>query len=475
MPTYTTNYNLVKPLDTEFYNVDDQNSNMDSIDEEFFNLNDLIRELNETKASWEGGLQNAIPDLNEAPDGVFPYEQNTLNVPNYLDNYGTVSTYTGRNTNFRIQIAYHDNSETGEGYFIRRKRINWLPWESAANVIATTAEAQAGTNNTKVMTPLRVEEVLQNKAVLINKPEFRQNKTAIQNEYTYTERIDFFANNDDYGYVLYAFPKNYFSGSIKLEVQSEFANSNAGGAACFVFNVGLSLDSIYYNQTQVLYGSSVLFNEYYISNIFDAGSTYGFFIKKRNVNAKNFVNMKITISGAQNVEVISNYFFREDFNSADAEPRMNTSYNAEIDSLKSQYSNRFAEMASVITGKGVPTDANANASTIINNINAIPTGKRIATGQSPRIDDYFVLSIPFTPSSIQYRETGANITIYNSGQYIKGGTLPGVSQDYSYFVNSNNSTPGSPRVVNNNGGNWIIAHQTIRDSSVSNFSWIAYE
>lgn len=32
MPEYTQNYELKKPLQNEFYNVDDQNSNMDKID-----------------------------------------------------------------------------------------------------------------------------------------------------------------------------------------------------------------------------------------------------------------------------------------------------------------------------------------------------------------------------------------------------------------------------------------------------------
>ena len=32
MAEYTTNYNLVKPAQEDFYNVDDQNRNMDKID-----------------------------------------------------------------------------------------------------------------------------------------------------------------------------------------------------------------------------------------------------------------------------------------------------------------------------------------------------------------------------------------------------------------------------------------------------------
>lgn len=51
-----------------------------------------------------------------------------------------------------------------------------------------------------------------------------------------------------------------------------------------------------------------------------------------------------------------------------------------IQSLKQNFSDRFSDFAAAITAKGVPTASDANATTITNNINAIPTSTPKATG-----------------------------------------------------------------------------------------------
>ncbi|WP_432406732.1 hypothetical protein [Wukongibacter sp. M2B1] len=45
MANYTTNYNLKKPLETEKYNVEDQNGNMDILDGEIKRLDDKTDDL----------------------------------------------------------------------------------------------------------------------------------------------------------------------------------------------------------------------------------------------------------------------------------------------------------------------------------------------------------------------------------------------------------------------------------------------
>lgn len=64
MPNKTANYNLIKPLPEEFYNIEDHNSNMDTIDEELKKLND--REL----TAEDVGAQPENKNLVEYVDGV---------------------------------------------------------------------------------------------------------------------------------------------------------------------------------------------------------------------------------------------------------------------------------------------------------------------------------------------------------------------------------------------------------------------
>lgn len=58
MPNYTTNYNLVKPLDSELYDIEVQNENMDKIDEALANGGNAVNysEVEEaTGGTWFDG------------------------------------------------------------------------------------------------------------------------------------------------------------------------------------------------------------------------------------------------------------------------------------------------------------------------------------------------------------------------------------------------------------------------------------
>ena len=139
MPNYTPNINLRKPLGTEFYSVNDQNGNMDILDTQIqllrakdTSIDAQIATLQADKGIWIGGLERGIPDLNDAPDGVVPFTENSLNRPPGAL-FGSVATKTGRNPNFRIQEGYDDSTEYG-GKYIRKKVLGtWYSWEGPIN------------------------------------------------------------------------------------------------------------------------------------------------------------------------------------------------------------------------------------------------------------------------------------------------------------------------------------------------------
>lgn len=99
MAEYTENFNLKKPGQNDYYNIEDFNDNTDIIDAELKKLNDAIKNLD---------VDNVIAAINE----IFQ------------------------------ALAAHKADNVAHG-------------------TATQAEAQAGTSNTKYMTPLRTKEAIQ--------------------------------------------------------------------------------------------------------------------------------------------------------------------------------------------------------------------------------------------------------------------------------------------------------------------------
>ena len=72
MPNYTTNYNLKKPLQEEFYNIDDHNGNMDIIDEKLKELFEKEPEGNFIPTSQKGAA-NGVATLDNT--GKIPSNQ----------------------------------------------------------------------------------------------------------------------------------------------------------------------------------------------------------------------------------------------------------------------------------------------------------------------------------------------------------------------------------------------------------------
>lgn len=63
MPNYTTNYNLVKPGPDDFYNVEDQNGNMDLIDTEMKKITDSVGNLPNLNTEQKNNLVVSINEL----------------------------------------------------------------------------------------------------------------------------------------------------------------------------------------------------------------------------------------------------------------------------------------------------------------------------------------------------------------------------------------------------------------------------
>ena len=79
MPNYTTNYNLKKPLQEEFYNIEDHNGNMDIIDAELKKLSEMEVEGDFIPTS-EKGAKNGVATL----DGTGKVPSAQLPSMNYI-------------------------------------------------------------------------------------------------------------------------------------------------------------------------------------------------------------------------------------------------------------------------------------------------------------------------------------------------------------------------------------------------------
>ncbi len=78
MPNYTPNYNLIKPTQDEFYDVDDFNKNADKVDEALKEINNKINEI-EVPVTSVNNKTGAVV-LNAADVGAHPKITNGVGV-----------------------------------------------------------------------------------------------------------------------------------------------------------------------------------------------------------------------------------------------------------------------------------------------------------------------------------------------------------------------------------------------------------
>lgn len=139
MAEYTSNYNLKKPLKTEYINISDINGNMDILDEKLKAVNDKISQistgLSETGYAYIGDLllQWGKEEIDATGAGI-----KLINFPKSYEAFYNVqltkvdnSDYTYKYvlpTNTGLQVAYITQTASGASF-----TVNWFTVGKAVN------------------------------------------------------------------------------------------------------------------------------------------------------------------------------------------------------------------------------------------------------------------------------------------------------------------------------------------------------
>lgn len=169
----------------------------------------------------------------------------------------------------------------------------------------------------------------------------------------------------------------FVSGILKLTMTSNYNNYNASGGCIVYYHVNVANGSIHFKDTNIVSMSSAFAENFYISDIYidSYGNAYIDIFKRMYQNPLSIMVEYQTTWG--NPFAVLNGTSLEQFD-------LGMVINDPIQqSIFTHVGNSKQGLASAITGKGVPTDANDPFSTMINNINLIPTGVKYATGYAP--------------------------------------------------------------------------------------------
>ena len=108
MPKYTTHYKLKKPLQEEFYNIDDHNENMDIIDNKLKELSEDSGVIIGSDEPENGDVWIDTDDEDDTTGGVESVNGQTGHVnltAKDVDAYSTGETYTKTEVHTAIETA----------------------------------------------------------------------------------------------------------------------------------------------------------------------------------------------------------------------------------------------------------------------------------------------------------------------------------------------------------------------------------
>jgi len=304
--------------------------------------------------------------------------------------------------------------------------------ESQTADVATEAEAIAGTENTKTMTPLRTRQAIDNtpsivqlQANTVKKNNTNQDNTITGFQGTATRVFDTnFGSLGQNGDFTVLIPKTNFNGTIEVNITSQYANTNATGGMKVVYHAGF-YQTAHYIQMEVLECSDVLRNEYFVTDLSDDGSVYYFRIIKRRPDAVNGTRISITFTGPINAGYLAENCSGVFEARTDSLPfEINSGVSQEIRDLKLSGVSAKTLIANALTAKGIPSNNNEDFSIYADKITALPT-KISASGTVEAINssNVFPLSTgvtsPFTTVRVDglgFRPSKINIWRRNGNQ-----------------------------------------------------------
>ncbi|AVK83527.1 hypothetical protein C3943_08095 [Lysinibacillus sp. B2A1] len=161
------------------------------------------------------------------------------------------------------------------------------------------------------------------------------------------------------------------SGILKLTMTSNWNNSNASGGCIVYYHVNVADGNVHFKDTNIVSMSSAFAENFYISDIY-IDRFENFYIdifKRKYLNPLSIVAEYQTTWG--NPFAVLNDTILEQFD-------LGMVINDPIQqSIFTHVGNSKQGLASAITGKGVPTDANATFAQMINNINSINANSKV--------------------------------------------------------------------------------------------------
>lgn len=210
-------------------------------------------------------------------------------------------------------------------------------------------------------------------------------------------------------------------GQLRLKVSSYYNKSESSGGADIIYNIGFYGGSLTVNTMDIVSMSTQFANNFYVQPLSASSGKIILIIYKRQRNNPLAIEMEYIspLSGAENVlkDVIAEQIVLD-----------NVISNPIQQSIFTHVGNSKQDLATAITGKGVPTSADATFATMVANIDAIPakltmTGTKLsppntynfkfAKGTNTVYQPYISIEgIPFEPKIIR----ASSMTLTGNGE-----------------------------------------------------------
>lgn len=284
-----------------------------------------------------------------------------------------------------------------------------------------------------------------------------------------------FAKNDKSEQVIVSFPLINFEGMMKVTLTSTYGSSDASGGGEYIFHFLKPIDNNYLKNEMNIVSLSPSFAENFFVFLAPRGSGQNPFLIIDKKLRNNPLNMTIEFYTSTSTGSFATSAFNI-LNSTTVsvvEHENNISFTPQ-QSIFTHVGNSKQDLATAITGKGVPTSANAMFAQMVANINAIPSGVpyyretgapastskffAYANGSGGVTVPYYAVTIPFQPQIVVlegYNLGYTTVSTFNADNLLStfGGNLVVVS------TNTTNSATGyhmRGNVINNGNGTWTI-------------------
>lgn len=315
---------MIKPDQTDFYNVEDFNSNVDIIDAELKRISDAI-------GSGEAG-DNILVRLN--------------NLETKVGNLNNLETTQKTNlvaaiNEVRQSVITHINDAS--------KHMR------AGDVAKIDGAWQKGVYNDADITNL--------------------SSTTVEKVWPFWYEWQDVASVET---LVIQIPTEHFWGSIELVLTSVYSQSNAGGGAHVIYHLGAADGTQYVNEKTIVSISSAFAYQFHVGDAVRETSPNRFYIPiTKRATGKNPLNVRLKINSTQGgaYNIVNNVVLQKTGQIIANIPIQKSRADEVYDLLFTSVSNGKAQVANAITGKGVPTATNAEFATMAANISAIQTFK----------------------------------------------------------------------------------------------------